>query len=64
MTGQAWLRSVRSTAAAVVWSVSEEGGGRAAAPEVVSLSGGALFGSFVSVVMLLAQLLSHSGLNR
>ena len=51
-------------AAAVVWFVGGDGGARAATPEVVSLSGGAMFGSFVSVAMLFAQLLSRAGLNR
>lgn len=51
-------------AAAVVWLLSEQGGARVVTAEVVSLSGGALLASVVSVVMLFAQLLTRSGLNR
>jgi hypothetical protein len=51
-------------AALAVWLLSDDGGARAITPEVVSLSGGALLASVVSVVMLFAQLLGRSGLNR
>lgn len=51
-------------AAVVVWSCSGAGGARVVTPEVVSLSGGALLASVVSVVMLFAQLLGRTGLNR
>lgn len=51
-------------AAVVVWSFSGTGGARIVTAEVVSLSGGALLASIVSVVMLFAQLLTKSGLNR
>ena len=51
-------------AAGVVWWSSGDGGARVSTPEVVSLSGGALLASIVSVVMLFAQLLTRSGLNR
>jgi len=51
-------------AAAVVWVLSGDGGARVATAEVVSLSGGALLASIVSVAMLFAQLLTRSGLNR
>lgn len=51
-------------AAAVVWLLSEQSGARVVTAEVVSLSGGALLASVVSVVMLFAQLLARSGLNR
>ncbi len=47
-------------AAAAVWLL----GARAVTAEVVSLSGGALLASVVSVVMLFAQLLTRSGLGR
>lgn len=51
-------------AATVVWLVSGAGGARVVTAEVVSLSGGALLASIVSVVLLFAQLLTRSGLNR
>jgi hypothetical protein len=51
-------------AAVVVWLVSGDGGARVITPEVVSLSGGALLASVVSVVMLFAQLLRRGGLDR
>jgi hypothetical protein len=51
-------------AAMTVWLFSDDGGARALTPEVVSLSGGALLSSVVSVVMLFAQLLGRSGLKR
>lgn len=51
-------------AAVVVWLLSGDGSGRVVTAEVVSLSGGALLASIVSVVMLFAQLLAKSGLNR
>jgi Family of unknown function (DUF6394) len=51
-------------AAVVTWLVSGDGGARLVTAEVVSLSGGALLASVVSVVMLFAQLLTTSGLDR
>ena len=51
-------------AAVVVWLLSGDGGAQVVTPEVVSLSGGALLASVVSVVMLFAQLLTKSGLDR
>jgi hypothetical protein len=51
-------------AAVAVWLWSGDGGARVMTPEVVSLSGGALLASVVSVVMLFAQLLRRSGLDR
>jgi hypothetical protein len=51
-------------AAVVVWLASADGGARTITPEVVSLSGGALLASVVSVVMLFAQLLTRGGLDR
>lgn len=51
-------------AALGVWVLSGEGGARVVTAEVVALSGGALLASIVSVVMLFAQLLTRSGLDR
>lgn len=51
-------------AALAVWLLSGGGGARVITSEVVSLSGGALLASVVSVVMLFAPLLSRTGLNR
>ncbi len=51
-------------AAVAVWLYRETGGARVVTAEVVSLSGGALLASIVSVIMLFAQLLTKSGLNR
>lgn len=51
-------------AAVAVWLLDGDDGGRVVTAEVVSLSGGALLASVVSVVMLFAQLLTKNGLNR
>lgn len=50
--------------AVMAWLLSGDSSGRVVTAEVVSLSGGALLASIVSVVMLFAQLLAKSGIDR